>query len=106
MTQGSKSAYYLLLFGMAVFSVLGDWLLVVYAKQKCDCRYMLLGFASCNVAIACFLGTLYLRTLFQTSVNFDVITTAALMVLSIVVLKEKIAPEAFFWAQQPYSASI
>jgi len=93
----SKYMYYGLLAGMAISSVLGDWFLVTFARQKGDYRCMILGFLFCNAAVACFLGLLYTKTLFQTSINFDVVTTAALMGISIFVLKEKIPSCGIFW---------
>lgn len=96
--MNSKYTYYCLLMGMAVCSVIGDWFLVTFARQeKGDYRCILLGFLFCNVAIACFLGLLYTKTLFQTSINFDVVTTAALMAMSIFVLKEKVSMGGFLW---------
>lgn len=92
----TKQVFYVMAVVMAVFSVAGDWLLVLHTRKH-DYRCLVGGFVFCNLAILCFLQVLYLRTLFEASISFDVLTTMTLVALSILILKEKVPVEAFFW---------
>ena len=117
-----KNMYYFVMAVMVLSSVTGDWFLATYAKQRQDCRfvicclmgceivvacvlgmiypkaiYALAGFVFCTFAVACFLITLFYGTLFQASVNFDVITSAMVMAMSIFILKEKVGFSGIMW---------